>query len=217
MPTALAIPTTAQLARANGQLQHEIGERQCAEAALRDANAELERRVAERTADLEAEVAQRRQTEQTLRASEERWRSMFEASAVGIALTDENQRFVAVNEAFQRMLGYTPDELRSLGPIEITHEDDRPATQAMIDRMLKIGAPDTTSRSAIAARTAPSSGSNSTARPPAADSGLRGIPTIIEDITERKRAEEFHARSARRTPAGRAAQHHGRVVGVDRP
>ena len=218
MPTALAIPTTAQLARANGQLQHEIGERQRAEAALRDANAELERRVAERTADLEAEVAQRRQTEQTLRASEERWRSMFEASAVGIALTDEKQRFVAVNEAFQRMLGYTADELRSLGPIEITHEDDRPATQAMIDRML-------TDRRAgydVEKRYRRKDGTViwvrvSTARPPAADSGLRGIPTIIEDITERKRAEEFHARSARRTPAGRAAQHHGRVVGVDRP
>ena len=75
----------AQLARGERPLQHEIGERQHAEAALRDANDELEHRVAERTADLEAEVAQRRDTEQTLRASEERWRSMFEASAVGIA------------------------------------------------------------------------------------------------------------------------------------
>jgi PAS domain-containing protein len=33
-------------------------------------------------------VVQRRRTEETLRASEERWRNMFEASAVGIALTD---------------------------------------------------------------------------------------------------------------------------------
>src|SRR3984885_11471230 len=191
MPTALAIPTTAQLARANGQLQHEIGERQHAEAALRDANAELEHRVAERTADLGVEVGQRRETTQTLRASEERWRSMFEASAVGIALTDENQRFVAVNEAFQRMLGYTADELRSLGPIEITHEEDRDATQAMIDRML-------TDRRAgydVEKRYRRKDGTViwvrvSTARPLAADSDLRGIPTIIEDITERKRAED---------------------------
>ena len=112
MPTALALPSTAQLERANKLLEHEIGERQRAEAALRDANAELERRVTERTAELETEVAQRRRTEETLRASEERWRSMFEASAVGIALTDENRRFVAANEAFQKMLGYTAEELR---------------------------------------------------------------------------------------------------------
>ena len=58
MPEALAIPSTAQLVATNGHLQHEIGERHRAEAALRDMNAELERRVAERTAELQAEVEQ---------------------------------------------------------------------------------------------------------------------------------------------------------------
>jgi PAS domain S-box-containing protein len=191
MPAALAIPSTAQLAHANGLLQHEIGERQRAEAALRDVNAELERRVAERTAELEAEVEQRRRTAETLRASEERWRSMFEASAVGIALTDENQHFVAVNDAFQRMLGYTAEELRSLGPVEITHEDDRPATREMINAMLA----DRRAGYDVEKRYRRKDGSViwvrvSTARPPDADSGMRGIPTIIEDITERKRAED---------------------------
>jgi hypothetical protein len=77
MPVALALPSTAQLERANGLLEYEIGERRRAAAALRDSNAELERRVRERTGELEVEVTQRRRTEQTLRASEERWRSMF--------------------------------------------------------------------------------------------------------------------------------------------
>jgi C4-dicarboxylate-specific signal transduction histidine kinase len=162
------------LKRSNSSLERAIGERQRAEAALRDANAELENRVAARTAELEAEIAQRRNAEATLRASEERWRGMFEASAVGIALTDENQRFVAVNGAFQKMLGYSEAELLALGPIEITHDDDRRATQEMIDR--KDGA-------VIWVRV-------STARAADPDSGLRGIPTIIEDITERKHAED---------------------------
>jgi C4-dicarboxylate-specific signal transduction histidine kinase len=70
MPEALALPSTAQLEEANRRLQHEISEREWAEAALRDANAELERRVAARTGELEGEVAQRRRTEDTLRASE---------------------------------------------------------------------------------------------------------------------------------------------------
>jgi len=51
MPLALAIPSTEQLAKANKLLGHEIGERQRAETALRDANAELERRVTARTAE----------------------------------------------------------------------------------------------------------------------------------------------------------------------
>jgi PAS domain S-box-containing protein len=191
MPAALALPSTERLERANTSLAHEIGQRQRAEAALRDANAELERRVTARTAELEAEVAQRRRTEETLRASEERWRGMFEASAVGIALTDENQRFVAANEAFQRMLGYTQEQLRSLGPVEITHEDDRQATQAMLDRMMA----DRTAGYDVEKRYRRNDGTIiwvrvSTARPPDPASGLRGIPTIIEDITERKRAED---------------------------
>src|SRR3984885_13924096 len=191
MPLALAIPSTEQLAKANKLLGHEIGERQRAETALRDANAELERRVTARTAELEGEVAQRRRAEKTLRASEEQWRSMFEASAVGIALTDDNQRFVAVNEAFQKMLGYTDEDLRSLGPVEITHEDDRRATQEMIDHMLA----DPRAGYDVEKRYRRKDGEIiwvrvSTARPPDPESGLRGIPTIIEDITERKRAED---------------------------
>ena len=192
MPKALAIPSTAQLAAANGLLQQEIGERQRAEAALRDMNAELERRVVERTSELEAEVGQRRRTEQTLRDSEERWRSMFEASAVGIAMTDERQRFVATNAAFQNMLGYTAEELRSLGPVEITHEEDRPATQEMIERMLA----DRSAGYDVEKRYRRKDGAViwvrvSTARPPGiGSSGLRGIPTIVVNITERKRAED---------------------------
>lgn len=191
MPLALALPSTHQLERANGLLEHEIGERQRAELALRDVNAELERRVAARTAELEAEVAQRRRTEEILRASEERWRGMFESSAVGIALTNENQRFVAVNGAFQKMLGYTEEELRSLGPVEITHEDDRPATREMVEDMLA----NQRSRYDVEKRYRRKDGTAiwvrvSTARPPNDGGGLRGIPTIIEDITERKRAED---------------------------
>jgi PAS domain S-box-containing protein len=194
MPKALAMPSMAQLEDANHRLQHEIGERERAEAALRDANARLEQRVAARTAELEGEVAQRRCTEETLRASEQRWRSMFEASAVGIALTDENRRFVAANKAFQEMLGYTEGELSKLGPIEITYEDDREATREMLDDMLLGGS----SGYNVEKRYRRKDGAViwvrvSTAQAPEAPepgSSLRGIPTIIEDITERRRAED---------------------------
>jgi PAS domain S-box-containing protein len=191
MPKALALPSMAQLEDANRRLQYEIGERERAQAALRNANDELERRVTARTAELEDEVAQRRRTEETLRASEERWRSMFEASAVGIALTDENRRFAAANKAFQRMIGYTEEELCRLGPIDITHEDDREATRGMLDSMLS----GRSSGYHVEKRYRCKDGTViwvrvSTAQAPEPGSSLRGIPTIIEDVTERKRAED---------------------------
>src|ERR1700738_3552113 len=191
MPKALALPSMAQLEDANRRLQHEIGERQRAEAALRNANEELERRVTARTADLEGEVAQRRRAEETLRASEERWRSMFEASAVGIALTDENRRFVAANKAFQKMIGYTEEERSNLGPVEITYEDDREATREMLDNMLS----GRSSGYYVEKLYRRQDGAViwvrvSTAQAPEQGSSLRGIPTIIEDITERKQAED---------------------------
>ena len=190
MPLALELPSTAQLERANGLLGAEIGQRQRAEAALRDANAELERRVAARTADLEGEVVRRRNTEATLRASEERWRSMFEASAVGIAVLDEQNHFAATNEALQKMVGYSGEELQSLGPLDITHQDDREATQKLIEDMRNGKRQDLPTEKRYRRK------DNkiiwvrvSAARALDSSSSLQGIPAIIEDITERKRAE----------------------------
>lgn len=60
--------------------------------------ATLERRVAERTAQL--------------RISEERWRNLFETSSVGIALTEPGGKFLRANQALQTMLGYDEASLR---------------------------------------------------------------------------------------------------------
>jgi PAS domain-containing protein len=58
--------------------------------------------------------AERSFAEEALRKSEERWRSVFENSAIGVALTDMSGRFLATNSAYQKMLGYTDEELGSL-------------------------------------------------------------------------------------------------------
>ncbi len=65
----------------------------------------------------EVETRKRRErelqeSEARLRASEERWRSVFETSTLGIMLTDQDHRFLATNRALQAMIGYTAQELQ---------------------------------------------------------------------------------------------------------
>lgn len=71
---------------------------------------ELEKRVAQRTAEL--------------RASEARFRAIFEEAAIGIALTDMHGRQVASNPALQQLLGYTADEMLGMTFADFTHPDD---------------------------------------------------------------------------------------------
>jgi PAS domain S-box-containing protein len=59
-----------------------------------------------------------------LAESEGRFRTTFENAAVGIAHVDPYFRWLMVNEAFCRILGYSVEELLAKTPPDITHPDD---------------------------------------------------------------------------------------------
>jgi PAS domain S-box-containing protein len=59
-----------------------------------------------------------------LRLSEEQFRSMFDASATGIAVSTPDGRFLEANAAYCRMLGYSENELRKRDFASLTHPDD---------------------------------------------------------------------------------------------
>jgi two-component system cell cycle sensor histidine kinase/response regulator CckA len=61
-----------------------------------------------------------------LRDSEEHFRSIFEQSQFGVALGDLEGRFLNVNRAFGRILGYEPGELHGLHFSHIFHPDELP-------------------------------------------------------------------------------------------
>jgi PAS domain S-box-containing protein len=89
------------------------------------------------------DITDRKRSEDSLRTahaqvvrSEERWRSVFENSAVGVALTDLNGRFIATNLVYQKMLGYTEQELQSLTFLDITHEQDLDHSGVLIAELL---------------------------------------------------------------------------------
>jgi len=72
MPTLLKLPSPADLTRANDSLAKEIAERRAAEAAVRRMNAELEARVADRTAELEQSAALEKSSREELQREMQR-------------------------------------------------------------------------------------------------------------------------------------------------
>jgi PAS domain S-box-containing protein len=83
-------------------------------------------------AELTQENIDRKKAEEALRASEERWSKLVENSSAGIALIAPDGRFIAANLALQEMLGYTEHELKALTVSNISHEEDRTATEVRV-------------------------------------------------------------------------------------
>lgn len=70
------------------------------------------------------DVTDRLSAERALRASEERYRAIFNNAAVGILITDRHGAFVKMNSAALKILGYTPQDFELIPFSDITHPDD---------------------------------------------------------------------------------------------
>jgi PAS domain S-box-containing protein len=142
------------------------------------------------------DIEDRKRAEQALRKSEERWRSVFENSAIGVALTDLNGRFLATNHVYQTIVGYTEEELRALSFLDVTHEDYREANWALITELLE----GKRRQFQIEKKYRRKDGnsiwvSNNVSLVPGTERAPRFIMALSEDITQRKRAEEALRRS----------------------
>ena len=73
---------------------------------------------------VQTELTERKQAEEALRASEVRFRAIFEWATFGIALLDREGQYIETNPALQRMLGYNAAELRGQSFTQFTHPDD---------------------------------------------------------------------------------------------
>ena len=82
------------------------------------------------------DITARKLAEETTRESEERFRSMFNAAATGIAISTPHGRYLQANEAYCRMLGYTLNELLELNFAAVTHPDDLTLNLKLRDELL---------------------------------------------------------------------------------
>jgi PAS domain S-box-containing protein len=142
------------------------------------------------------DIEDRKRAEQALRKSEERWRSVFENSAIGVALTDLDGRFLATNHVFQTMLGYAEEELHALYFLDVTHEDYREANWTLVTELLE----GKRRQFQIEKKYRRKDGgfiwvSNNVSLVPGTERVPQFIMALSEDITERRRAEQALRRS----------------------
>jgi PAS domain S-box-containing protein len=85
---------------------------------------------------VQLDITDRKEAEEALRQSEERFRTAFDHAAIGMSLVDLDGRFRRVNAALCGLTGYSEAELLTKTFQEITHPDDLAADLAQVDRLL---------------------------------------------------------------------------------
>jgi len=88
---------------------------------------------------LELDIIERQHAEAALKESEQRFRSIFENAAIGIAQISTEGRYLQVNEAFCNIVGYTSHEILTQGITSrhLTYPDDLPADLKKLANLLE--------------------------------------------------------------------------------
>ncbi|MCD6050056.1 MAG: hypothetical protein K0Q55_1459 [Verrucomicrobia bacterium] len=144
--------------------------------------------------------------QEALRESEARLRAAFNQAAVGMAQAELNGKFEQVNQRMADILGYTPEELCQRTFMDITHPDDRAATSAKVRQLLAGEIPDYALEKRYLCKDGRMVWSRTTVTLLKDASGQpRRFIGVVEDITERKQAEESIRESAARLDLALAA------------
>ncbi|HEX2098259.1 MAG TPA: PAS domain S-box protein [Rubrobacteraceae bacterium] len=137
-------------------------------------------------------ITERKQAEEALKESEERFRAFFDTAAAGAAQADPaTGRFLGVNDKLCRLLGYHEGELLAMTTSDITHPEDRARDAEGLSRLLRSEIREYTTEKRylrkderiVWTQLAVSLVRDRSGRP------LHTI-AVIQDITERKQAEE---------------------------
>ncbi len=82
------------------------------------------------------DVTERKEAEEALRTSEERFRNVFGLAPIGMAVVGLDGRPLQVNDALCEMLGYTQAEMVGMPVENVIHADELDATVQNVSRLL---------------------------------------------------------------------------------
>jgi len=85
---------------------------------------------------LHTDITERKRVEEALRESEEQLRIFFEKGPIGMGFISDTFRFIKVNPALCRILGYSEEEMSRLSIRDITHPDHIKADMAGVKNLM---------------------------------------------------------------------------------
>ena len=133
--------------------------------------------------------AQRRRAEESLRHSEEHFRSLIENASDIVAVVGADGKFRYVGPSVRRRLGYEPEELVGTSILDIVHPDDAHIVLGAAQRVLT----EEGRQSPVEYRCRHKDGSwrmlVASGKPRPDENGAPAIVINVHDVTERKEAE----------------------------
>jgi len=143
------------------------------------------------------DLSERLKMEKSLKESELMLRTIFDNAMHGIVIVEvENKKFLTANRKICQMLGYTMDEIKTLGLRDIHPESDLPYVIDQFERQVR-------GESSLA-RDIPVKKKDGNIfyadidSSPVTIGGRRYLVSIFRDITEQKKAEEIRREYAKR-------------------
>lgn len=138
------------------------------------------------------DISASREAEAALQESEKRFRSFFDLAAVGMTQSViPSGRYIAVNQRFADITGYTREELLKTSYVELTHPDDREANLLLYGQLMDNVIREFSSEKRYVRKTGETVWVQTTTSA-VRDASGRPLYTVsvVEDITERKEAEQ---------------------------
>ena len=83
------------------------------------------------------DISAKKAAEYALRVSEAKFRAVFETSGIGMTLVDTADHILDANRSYQKMLGYTLEELREMTIADFTHPGDVVIDALLFQEMMK--------------------------------------------------------------------------------
>lgn len=137
------------------------------------------------------DISERKNAEQQLQASEERFRTLFESAPLAMAIHTADGKYLHVNQAYEKMLGYSAEELRVLGAKRVTDPRDVADGQKLFEEMRRGERQFYRREKRYLNKMGQTVWAESTASAVRGRQGeLRYIISMVDDITERRQLAE---------------------------